>query len=131
MREVLSSAWEAAIEREKTARRALPVRAANGKGKGKALQQEDGDESGAATLSRSDSRMSLAALSEVEASTTSWEEDRERERAEEAERQAVERQRWQLALESAAILRLDLKLLGIKGPQMKVRRDPSSVSAIR
>lgn len=130
MREVLSSAWEAAIERERAARRIADETAgsANGvQGKGKARATDadgsGGDPGGGGnvdSLERSVSRMSLAALSEVDASTASWEEDRERERAQEKEREAVERKKWQLALDSAEVLQLNLPLLGVRDPQAKV-----------
>ncbi|GAA5991524.1 hypothetical protein JCM10908_005743 [Rhodotorula pacifica] len=131
MREVLSSAWEAAIERERAMRRAAgeaasATAATNGKGKEKAGEVSAGGGT-IDGLVRSTSRLSLAALSEVDASSTSWEEaegDRERERAEEKERQAVERRTWQLAVDSAEVLQLNLALLGVRDPQAKSGRDP-------
>ncbi|GAA5860258.1 hypothetical protein JCM3774_000360 [Rhodotorula dairenensis] len=133
MREVLSSAWEAAIERERATRRVADDLAANEKGKGKALPVTDDDGSEAAAniaeLAHSASRMSLAALSEVDASTASWEEDRERERAEDKEREGTDRKKWQLALDSAEVLQLDLSLLGVRDPQTRSGRDPPGAAA--
>ena len=133
MREVLSSAWEAAIERERAARRTADetggggANGIKGKGKGRAPPPDADGSEAADSLERSVSRMSLAALSEVDASTASWEEDRERERAEEKERETVERRKWQLALDSAEVLQLNLPLLGVRDPKAKVSERSSFI----
>lgn len=101
MREVLTSAWEAALERERAARRAEEGVGRKGKGK-------EADES--AGMARSESRLSLAAS---EALSLSWEE-REREKAEEQEREKEGRRRMQLAMESAQNLELDLAMLSLE-----------------
>ncbi|BGO98269.1 hypothetical protein NBRC10513v2_002661 [Rhodotorula toruloides] len=101
MREVLTSAWEAALERGRAARRA--EEGVEGKGKGK--EADEGAE-----MARSESRMSLAAS---EALSLSWE-DREREKAEEQEREKEGRRRMQLAMESAQNLELDMAMLGLE-----------------
>lgn len=103
MREVLTSAWEAAVERERVARRADEGVEENGKGKG-------GDGNTGAEMARSESRLSLAAS---EALSVSWEE-REREKAEEQEREMEGRRRVQLAMESAQNLELDMAMLGVE-----------------
>ncbi|BGO88657.1 hypothetical protein NBRC10512_003485 [Rhodotorula toruloides] len=101
MREVLTSAWEAALERERAAQRAEEGVGCKGKGK-------EADES--AGMARSESRLSLAAS---EALSLSWEE-REREKAEEQEREKEGRRRMQLAMESAQNLELDLAMLSLE-----------------
>lgn len=111
MREVLKSAWEAALERERALRRAeeeeveegaensaAEGRAANGIGRTDALFGPNG---------RPASRVSMT--SEAAAS---WAEQREREDA--AERDKESMQRVQLGMDSARNLEVDFGMLGLE-----------------
>lgn len=94
MREVLKSAWEAAVERERALRRE--------EGEG----ADDDDEEGARGGARPASRLSVA-VSEA----MSWADSKERE--EEAERDREARRRVQLGRDSAMNLEVDFELLGL------------------
>ncbi|GAA5924434.1 uncharacterized protein JCM15063_005642 [Sporobolomyces koalae] len=101
MREVLKSAWEAALERERARLSELEGLGLLDKGKGR----DDGSSDG--TGARPDSRMSMVS-SIAEAS---WLEQKEK--LEEQEREKDSRNRMMLAVDSARNLDLEIEALGI------------------
>ncbi|GAA5892160.1 hypothetical protein JCM8208_001457 [Rhodotorula glutinis] len=110
MREVLKSAWEAAVERERAQRRE---------------EGEDGgdEEVGAGGGARPASRLSVAASEAL-----SWADSREQ--GEEAERDKEARRRVQLGRDSAMNLEVDFELLGLGDGDTVDEAEPDEVEGI-
>lgn len=118
MREVLKSAWEAAVERERARLREMEQSGeldeeTNG-------SKEDAGQDG--TSRRPESRLSVVS-SIVEAS---WLEDKEK--AEELEREKEMKKRVILAMDSARNLDIDIQVLGIGGAHKTLEDDEDSES---
>ncbi|GAA5859929.1 hypothetical protein JCM1840_001800 [Sporobolomyces johnsonii] len=108
MREVLKSAWEAAVERERALQRErdeVPT-SPGGSSSGKGKARDDGFFEGAAG-GRPASRLSIASS----AAGMSWLDQREK--VEEREREVEMKRRMQLALDSARNLEVDMGVLGL------------------
>lgn len=104
MREVLKSAWEAAVERERALRREE--------------REDDDEDEGSPSGARPASRLSVA-VSEA----MSWVDSKERE--EEVERDREARRRVQLGRDSAMNLEVDFELLGLGEGDTVRRLSPS------
>lgn len=102
MREVLKSAWEAAVERERARLREMDC---DGEGSEKGKGREEGNGSGG--VSRPSSRLSIA--SSIAGST--WMEQKDK--VEEQEREKDMRKRLILAMDSARNLEIDVEVLGL------------------
>ncbi|GAA5963920.1 hypothetical protein JCM21900_001147 [Sporobolomyces salmonicolor] len=109
MREVLKSAWEAAVERERALQRerdGVPASpGGSSSGKGKARDDEFFEGAGR----RPESRLSIASS----AAGMSWLDQREK--VEERDREVEIKRRMQLAMDSARNLEVDLGVLGLGG----------------
>ncbi|GAA6041719.1 hypothetical protein JCM8097_003099 [Rhodosporidiobolus ruineniae] len=140
MREVLQSAWEAAVERERALRRAEeamreeeegaeegPASPGGSKGKGRAV---DGVFEGGGGSGRPSSRLSMASL--AGAGTPGgggggFLAQQQREREEEREREKEVKRRMQLGMDSANNLEVDMGVLGLgEGRAVHEDDDPDS-----
>ncbi|GAA5850848.1 hypothetical protein JCM9279_003946 [Rhodotorula babjevae] len=112
MREVLKSAWEAAVERERALRREEGEE-----------DEDEADEGARGGGPRPGSRLSVAASEAL-----SWADSKERE--EEAERDREARRRVQLGRDSAMNLEVDFELLGLGSGDAPDEDEPDEVEGI-
>ncbi|GAA6005332.1 hypothetical protein JCM10207_002941 [Rhodosporidiobolus poonsookiae] len=141
MRDVLQSAWEAAVERERALRRAeSEMNGDGGSGSGKGKERDDGGGSGGGTFEgggasgRPSSRLSMASLAGPGGGAGGGGGGlfEQRDRAEQEAREKELRRKMQLGMDSAHNLEMDMGVLGLgEGRSLHDDDEPDEDEGIR